>query len=150
MLNKAQVIGHVGNVPKVNSINNGQSKVVSFSVATTEKGYTTQSGVKVEDRTEWHNIVCFGKLADIVEKFVTKGSKLYIEGKMRTRSYENRNGVKVSVMEINADSIELLDAKPSAQPQTQVAQPTQPQQVITPTPAPTPMAAETSGDDLPF
>ena len=148
MLNKAQVIGHVGNAPKVSTINNGQTKVASFSVATTEKGYTTQSGVKVQDRTEWHNVVCFSKLADIVEKFVIKGSKLYVEGKMRTRSYD-KNGVKVSVMEINADSIELLDAKPSAQPQRETA----PTPAPTPapsaaTPIPTPTAA--ADDDLPF
>jgi single-strand DNA-binding protein len=145
MLNKAQVIGHVGNAPKISTINNGQTKVASFSVATTEKGYTTQSGVKVQDRTEWHNVVCFAKLADIVDKFVTKGSKLYIEGKMRTRSYENKNGVKVSVMEINADSIELLDAKSSAQPQQEIAPTPNPAPSA---PIPTPTAA--NDDDLPF
>ncbi|MBR5255043.1 MAG: single-stranded DNA-binding protein, partial [Bacteroidales bacterium] len=59
MLNKAQVIGNLGSDPKVTIINNGQTKVASFSVATTERGYTTQSGVQVQEKTEWHNIVCF-------------------------------------------------------------------------------------------
>ena len=68
-----------------------------------------KSGVQVQDKTEWHNIVCFGKLADVVEKYVKKGSKIYVEGKMRTRQYDDKNGVKRSIMEINAESIILLD-----------------------------------------
>ncbi|MBO5710431.1 MAG: single-stranded DNA-binding protein [Rikenellaceae bacterium] len=120
MLNKAQVIGNLGADPKVSIINNGQTKVASFSVATTDRGYTTQLGVQVPDKTEWHNIVCFGKLADVVDKFLKKGSKVFIEGKMRTRSYEDKSGVKRSVMEINADTIEMLDSKQqSQQPQVQ-------------------------------
>lgn len=120
MLNKAQVIGNLGADPKVSITNNGQTKVASFSVATTDRGYTTQLGVQVPDKTEWHNIVCFGKLADVVDKFLKKGSKVFIEGKMRTRSYEDKSGVKRSVMEINADTIEMLDSKQqSQQPQVQ-------------------------------
>lgn len=121
MLNKAQVIGNLGSDPKVTIINNGQTKVASFSVATTERGYTTQSGVQVQEKTEWHNIVCFGKLADVVDKYLKKGSKVFIEGKMRTRSYEDRNGVKRSVMEINAEVMEMLDGKQqyAQQPQPQ-------------------------------
>lgn len=120
MLNKAQVIGNLGADPKVSIINNGQTKVASFSVATTDRGYTAQLGVQVPDKTEWHNIVCFGKLADVVDKFLKKGSKVFIEGKMRTRSYEDKSGVKRSVMEINADTIEMLDSKQqSQQPQVQ-------------------------------
>lgn len=126
MLNKAQVIGNLGADPKVSIINNGQTKVASFSVATTDRGYTTQLGVQVPDKTEWHNIVCFGKLADVVDKFLKKGSKVFIEGKMRTRSYEDKSGVKRSVMEINADTIEMLDSKQQSQQQQVQPQP-QPQ-----------------------
>lgn len=122
MLNKAQVIGNLGADPKVTIINNGQTKVASFSVATTERGYTTQSGVQVQEKTEWHNIVCFGKLADVVDKYLKKGSKVFIEGKMRTRSYEDRNGVKRSVMEINAEVMEMLDGKQQNQQQQQYEQ----------------------------
>jgi len=122
MLNKAQVIGNLGADPKVTIINNGQTKVASFSVATTERGYTTQS-VQVQEKTEWHNIVCFGKLADVVDKYLKKGSKVFIEGKMRTRSYEDRNGVKRSVMEINAEVMEMLDGKQQNQQQQQYEQP---------------------------
>lgn len=117
MLNKAQVIGNLGADPKVTIINNGQTKVASFSVATTERGYTTQSGVQVQEKTEWHNIVCFGKLADVVDKYLKKGSKVFIEGKMRTRTYQDRNSVKRSVMEINAEVMEMLDGKQQNQQQ---------------------------------
>ena len=123
MLNKAQVIGNLGADPKVSIINNGQTKVASFSVATTDRGYTTQLGVQVPDKTEWHNIVCFGKLADVVDKFLKKGAKVFIEGKMRTRSYEDKSGVKRSVMEINADTIEMLDSKQQSQQQQVQPQP---------------------------
>ena len=122
MLNKAQIIGNLGADPKVTIIN-GQTKVASFSVATTERGYTTQSGVQVQEKTEWHNIVCFGKLAEVVDKYLKKGSKVFIEGKMRTRSYEDRNGVKRSIMEINAETIEMLDCKQQSQQYAQQPQP---------------------------
>lgn len=120
MLNKAQVIGNLGNDPQISVTNNGHGKVASFSVATTERGYTTQSGVQVPDRTEWHNIVCFGKLAEVVEQYLKKGSKVFIEGKMRTRSYDDKQGIKRYVTEINAEYMEMLDSRPQ--------QPQQPQQ----------------------
>ena len=117
MLNKAQVIGNLGADPKVNVIttNSGQTKAASFSVATTERGYTTQNGVQVPDKTEWHNVVCFGKMAEIVERYLRKGLKVYVDGKMRTRKYEDRQGISRSVMEIQAENLEMLDAKPQQQ-----------------------------------
>lgn len=141
MLNKAQVIGNLGTDPKVNTINNGQTKVASFSVATTEKGYTTQSGIQIQEKTEWHNIVCFGRLADVVDKYLKKGSKVFVEGKMRTRNYEDRQGIKRSIMEINAEIIELLDIKQQKQQQ----QEQYPEQANT-------VTSQTNGenDDLPF
>lgn len=120
MLNKAQVIGNLGQDPKVAQVSNGNGKVASFSVATTEKGYTTQRGVQVPERTEWHNIVCFGRLADVVAMFLHKGSKVYVEGKMRTRKYRDRTGIERYITEINADSLEMKCLTPSRkrQPQT--------------------------------
>lgn len=160
MLNKAQVIGHLGADPKVSVGRVSGAKVASFSVATTEKGYTKQDGTVVPDRTEWHNVVCFGKLAEIVERFIHKGSKVYIEGKMRTRSYEGQDHVKRNIMEINADAMEMLDPKPAAgqqpQPQQQpYAQPSpyatapqQPQYQASPLPPdPAPLYEQ---PDLPF
>lgn len=139
MLNKAQVIGNLGVDPRVSVVGNVQTKVATFTVATTDRGYTTQAGVQVPEKTEWHNIVCFGKLADIAEKFLKKGSKVFIEGKMRTRSYDDKQGIKRYVMEINAETIEMLDPKQSAQPQQEQA----PVPVVEPTPVP-------NVDDLPF
>lgn len=113
MLNKAQIIGNLGADPRIAKAQNG-SAIASFTVATTERGYTTQSGAQIPDRTEWHNVVCFGKLAEVVAKYLRKGSKVYIEGKMRTRSYTGKDGIERKVMEINADSMEMLDSKQSS------------------------------------
>ena len=84
-LNKLMLIGHVGKDPDIRILEAG-SKVVTFSFATTEKGYTLANGTQVPERTEWHNIVVWRGLADVVEKYVHKGDKLYLEGKIRTRS----------------------------------------------------------------
>jgi single-strand DNA-binding protein len=110
MLNKAQIIGNLGADPRIAKAQNG-SAIAAFTVATTERGYTTQSGAQIPDRTEWHNVICFGKLAEVVAKYLHKGSKVYIEGKMRTRSYNGKDGIERKVMEINADSMEMLDSK---------------------------------------
>lgn len=123
MLNKAQVIGNLGQDPTIYETKDGKGYIASFSVATTEKGYTTQNGTQVPDRTEWHNIVCFNRIADIVRQYLHKGSKVFVEGKMRTRSYEDRNGVKRTIMEINAELLEMLDGKPQQQQPSASAQP---------------------------
>lgn len=114
MLNKAQVIGYVGKEPKISTTQNN-AKIASFSIATTEKSYTTQNGVTIPERTEWHNIVVFGKLADVIEKYVHKGSRMYVEGKMRTRTFTDKNGVQKTITEINVDNLEMLDSKPTQQ-----------------------------------
>lgn len=114
MLNKAQVIGYVGKEPKISTTQNN-AKIASFSIATTEKSYTTQNGVTIPERTEWHNIVVFGKLADVIEKYVHKGSRMYAEGKMRTRAFTDKNGVQKTITEINVDNLEMLDSKPTQQ-----------------------------------
>lgn len=115
MLNKAQVIGYVGKEPKI-SMTQNNAKIASFSIATTEKSYTTQNGVVIPERTEWHNIVVFGKLADVIEKYIHKGSRMYIEGKMRTRAFTDKNGVQKTITEINVDNLEMLDSKTTQQP----------------------------------
>ena len=142
MLNKVQLIGNLGKDPEVRTLDGG-SKVCQFTLATTEKGYTLQNGTQVPDRTEWHNIVLWKKLAETAEKYVHKGDKLYIEGKIRTRSYDDQNGVKRYVTEIFGDNMEMLTPR-AAQP----AAPAQPQ-------AASPVAAAAQpennpSDDLPF
>lgn len=117
MLNKAQVIGNLGADPKITQTRDGKGCIASFSVATTEKGYPAQNGTQVPDRTEWHNIVCFNRIADVARQYLHKGSKVFVEGKMRTRTYEDRSGVKRSIMEINAELLEMLDSKQQSQQQ---------------------------------
>ena len=113
-VNKVILIGNVGKDPDVKHLDNNVS-VASFSLATTERGYKTQSGVQVPDRTEWHNIVAWRGLAKIAEDYIKKGSPIYVEGKIRTRSWEDQNGVKRYTTEIYADSIELLGRKGDGQ-----------------------------------
>lgn len=112
-VNIAIVVGFVGDDPRINQTQSGR-KVASFSIATTEKGYTTQSGQQIPDRTEWHNIVCWGKTAEVVEKFVRKGSSLYIQGKIRTRYYE-KDGQTRYVTEIECESMQMLDRRAESQ-----------------------------------
>ena len=109
-LNKAMIIGFIGQEPKVDTLNNG-TKVATLSIATTEKGYTLQNGTTVPDRTEWHNVVLWGKLAEIAGAYLRKGSSVYIEGKIRTRSYDDKNGVKRYTTEIVGDMMQMLDRK---------------------------------------
>lgn len=109
-VNKVILIGNVGKDPDIRYFDNG-SAVVNFSLATTERGYTAVNGTQVPDRTEWHNIVCWRGLAKVAEQFVKKGTQLYIEGRIRTRSYDDQNGVKRYVVEIYADNMELLGRK---------------------------------------
>ena len=107
-VNKCIVLGRVGKDPGIKQFDGGSK--ASFSVATTERGYTTKNGISVPEKTEWHNIVCWKGLATIVEKYVKKGDLIYIEGKITTRSWEN-DGRKHYMTEIVADNIELLGSK---------------------------------------
>ena len=115
------VIGNLGSDPKVAKSQSGRA-VASFTVATTERAYTTSDGQQIPERTEWHNIVCFGKIAEVVHKYLHKGSKVYVEGKMRTRQFEGKDGQKHYITEINAEGLEMLDARPSGQQQQQARQ----------------------------
>ena len=106
-VNKVILLGHVGKDPEVRYPQQGQA-VAQFSLATTERAYTNANGVQVPERTEWHNIVAWGRNAEIVERYVKKGTQLYIEGKLRTRMWEDRNQIKRYVTEVYVDVLELL------------------------------------------
>ncbi len=106
-LNKVQLIGNVGKEPEVRYLDSGVA-VATFSLATTDRAYTLPNGTQVPERTEWHNIVLWRGLAETAEKYVHKGDKLYIEGKIRSRSYDDQNGVKRYVVEIFGDNMEML------------------------------------------
>lgn len=112
-VNKIILVGNVGKDPEMKYFDNDVAKA-NFSLATSERGYTTSGGTQVPERTEWHNIVCWRGLAQIAEKFVKKGTLLYVEGKIRSRSYDDQNGVKRYITEVVADSIELLSRRPGS------------------------------------
>lgn len=109
-MNKVMLIGNVGKEPDVRYYDADQA-VAAFPLATTERGYTLQNGTKVPDRTDWHNIVLYRGLAKIVERYVHKGDKLYIEGRIHYRSYTDKRGAKQYVTEVYADNMELLTPK---------------------------------------
>ncbi|MDY9918043.1 single-strand binding protein [Porphyromonadaceae bacterium NLAE-zl-C104] len=106
-VNKVILVGNVGRDPEMKYFDNDVAKA-NFSLATSERGYTTSGGTQVPERTEWHNIVCWRGLAQVAEKFVKKGTLVYVEGKIRSRSYDDQNGVKRYITEIVADNLELL------------------------------------------
>lgn len=109
-LNQVTLIGYVGNNPRVATTQNGR-KVVNFTLATTEKGYTSKTGAQCPDRTEWHNIVLWGSIAEVAEKYLSKGSLVYVQGKIRTRTFEDKSGIKRYITEIEGDTMQMLDRK---------------------------------------
>lgn len=119
-VNKVILIGNVGKDPDVRYLES-QMRVATFPLATTERGYSLANGTQVPDRTEWHNIVAWSRLAELCERYVRKGTLLYIEGHIRSRTYDDKSGIRRYVYEIYADNIQLLsskdkaDAAPSAQ-----------------------------------
>lgn len=116
MINKAIIIGHVGQDPEVRYTGNATNgtKVAQLRVATSER-YKDKDG-KVQELTEWHSIVCWRGLADVVEKYVKKGTLVYIEGKIQSRSWEDSQGVKKYATDIVAHTLQLLGKKDSSQP----------------------------------
>lgn len=171
MINKVILIGNVGQDPEVRytgDASNG-AKVATVRLATTER-YRDRSG-NLQEHTEWHSVVVWRNQADVVEKYVKKGTQLYIEGRLRTRSWDDQNGNKRYVTEIVADTLQLLGRKPEGQSQGGYGQaqqggyqqqapsyqqpvqqqsyaPAQPQQQAAPAAPAVP--ADDPSDDLPF
>lgn len=106
------LIGNVGKDPDVRYYDADQA-VAQFPLATTERGYTLQNGTKVPDHTDWHNLVVWRGLAKVVEKHVHKGDKIYVEGRIRYRSYDDPKGQRRYVTEILVENMELLNPKPA-------------------------------------
>ena len=158
-LNKVILIGNVGRDPDIRYFDSGAA-VANFPLATSERGYTLANGTVVPERTEWHNIVVRRDLVPFVEKWVKKGSGLYVEGKIRTRSYDDQSGIKRYVTEIHADRVEFYstgsgnrDNNTSSSFQQQSNQNSQ--SVVSGYQQPTTMQSDTSldmnsADDLPF
>lgn len=145
-VNKVILVGFVGNDPEVRYLESG-TPVANFRLATSEN-YTNRSGEKVS-QTEWHNVVVWRGLAEVVEKYVKKGSQLYIDGRIRTRTWDDRDGNKRYTTEIVADNLQMLGRKgetgdapiPHEQPQDSTSS-----QKTNEAPA----ADNESVDDLPF
>jgi single-strand DNA-binding protein len=140
-LNKVMLIGHLGKDPELRYTSNGIA-VASFSIATNE-AWKDQDG-NLQERTEWHNIVAWRRLAEICGEYLKKGRRVYIEGKIQTRSYDDKNGVKRYMTEVVADDLIMLDGGGAGagaetgvgQPQSSVVQ--------------EPRGQQEDKDDLPF
>ena len=160
-LNRVTLLGNVGKDPEVRYLDSGVA-VAQFSLATTVKGYTTQSGQTVADRTEWHNLVAWRGLAQTIEKYVRKGDRLYIEGELRYNKYTGQDGVERKSADIYMEKMEMLTPKGEAKPIPPMpeeparpgqAEPQGVQQKPTPQAQPVQQQVDFSkgpGDDLPF
>ena len=135
------LIGNVGKEPVVHYYDADQA-VAQVSFATTEKGYTLANGMQVPDHTDWHNLVFFRGLAKVVEKYVHKGDRLYVEGRIRYRLYDDKQGKRHNITEIYVDDMEMLTSRAGASAPTSAP---------APAPSSTPSPAETTENkDLPF
>lgn len=115
-LNKVMLIGNVGNEPEVKYIEQGVP-LSTLRLATSERARTLQNGTQVPERTEWHNVVAWRRPAEYIEKFVHKGDRIYVEGQLHTRSYDDRNGVTRYVTEVWVDRVENLSAPRQSAPE---------------------------------
>ena len=143
MVNKVILLGHVGRDPEVRRMDNNLT-MARFTLATTERW--NKDGNRTE-HTEWHNIVMWRGLAEVAEKYVRKGSMLYIEGRFRSRSYDDKDGIKRYTTEILADSMNLIGPRTEGQ-QSSPAQTTPQAEVSMPSIETTNL--ESAPDDLPF
>lgn len=123
-LNKVMLIGNVGKEPTVRYIDNGVA-TATLVLATNTPGYTLPNGTQVPERTEWHNILLWRRLAELVERYVHKGDKLYIEGQLRTRSYTDKAGKTRYITEIWAEHMEMLTPRNTAGSPTGTTSPPQ-------------------------
>lgn len=126
MLNKAQIIGRVGRDPEIRYLTSGDA-VANISVATSERWKDKQTG-EVKEATEWHRVNFFGRLAEIVGEYVQKGSLLYVEGKIKTRKWTDKDGADKYSTEIIGETMKLLSSRGDSQPRQQEQQAQQPKQ----------------------
>ena len=154
-INKVILVGNLGNDPEVRYMPNGNA-VANVSLATSDSWKDKATGEQ-QEKTEWHRVVFFNRLAEIVEQYVKKGSKLYVEGRLQTRSWE-QDGVKRYSTEIVASEMQMLDGRGGAMggdmgdnPFGQQQAPSQrPQQAAVPQAQPAPTNFDNFDDDIPF
>lgn len=142
-LNKVMLIGNLGKDPEVRRTESGIA-VASFPIATSES-YTDRNTNEKKTNTEWHNIVVWRGLAEVAEKWLKKGNQVYVEGKLKTRSYDDANNVTKYITEIVADNFVMLGGKNESNNNA-----TSPVQTSAPTQAPDLNAGSADDDDLPF
>ena len=129
MLNRIEIIGHLGREPEVRYLPSGAA-VCNFTVATTEKWKNKDTGQQMEE-TEWHRVSCFDKLAEICGQYLTKGSLVYVSGKLKTRKYTDKDGAEKSTTEIACNEMKMLSGRQDGQqqaPQQQAPRQAAPQQ----------------------
>lgn len=122
-INKAILVGNLAAEPEFRILNSGANSVATVNLATNES-FKDQQG-NVQERTEWHRLVFWGRLAEIARDYLHKGSQVYVEGKIRTRSYEDQNGVTKYVTEIQVAELQMLGSKPQGQGQSSAPAPQQ-------------------------
>ena len=142
-VNKVILLGNVGKDPDVRYPAQGQV-MATMPLATSDRAYTNANGTQIPERTEWHNLVMWGRNAEIAEKYIRKGTRLYVEGKLRTRNWEDRNKIKRYITEVYVENFEMLGGGQRAESTTAATQQptTQPAQNANITPA--------SNENLPF
>ena len=146
-VNKTILIGNLGNDPEVRYMPNGNA-VTNISLATSETWKDKQTGEK-QERVEWHRVVFYNKLAEIAGEYLKKGSKIYAEGRLQTRKWQDNNGVDRYTTEIIAHEMQMLDSRGESQSKTGPAQ-RPAQQTNQPAPAPAQTGYDDFDDDIPF
>lgn len=132
-MNKVMLIGNVGKEPDVRYYDADQA-VAKVALATSERGFTLKNGTQVPDRTDWHNLVFYRQMAKVVEQYVHKGDKLYVEGRLRYSSYDDPQGRRRYVTEIYVDNMEMLTPKRKPEADIQVEEQGKPQKEDGPLP----------------
>lgn len=150
-VNKVILVGNLGIDPEVRTLENG-TKLARIRIATSES-YTAKDGQRIE-QTEWHNVVLWRQLADVAERFLTKGKQVYIEGKLQTRQWKDRDGNDRYTTEVVADTLQLLGRAPSgnssSQPDSHQGQSQQSQSQQSQSTTQTAAAQPQDDEDLPF
>ncbi len=145
-LNKVQLIGNLGRDPELRYMPSGDA-VANIAIATTDKWKDKATG-EAREATEWHRVSFFGKLAEIAGQYLKKGSSVYIEGKLKTRKYTDKDGVEKYATEIIADQMQMLGGKPDGAPAERPAP--RPAAAPKPTPDGGGSGFEDMDSDIPF
>lgn len=146
-VNKAIIVGHLGQDPETRYSSDGKA-ITNISVATTDKWKDKQSG-EMREATEWHRIAFFDRLAEVAGEYLKKGSQVYVEGKLRTRKWQDKDGIDRYTTEILADSMQMLGSREQAKPQASPRQQRQQSNQYV-SKEPPPHVGDVDDDPIPF